>query len=96
VIVAAGAADRHAQEAARHDVDTIVPLVGARDLDGAVVVVPRAETQKPERRQRADARRVIHQIARELRLDEAVVRQVVVERVDHPVAVGRDRRSGTG
>ena len=88
MIVAARAADGQAEEAARHDVDAIVPLVGARDLDRAVVVEPRAEPEEPERRQRARARRrIAEQIAGELRAHELVVRQVVVERLDHPVAI---------
>ena len=32
-------------------VHAIVALVGARDLDRAVVVIPRAEAEEPERRQ---------------------------------------------
>ena len=79
MIVAAGAADRQPEEAARDDVDAIVAFVGARDLDRAVVVVPGAEPEEAERRQRARARRLVQQIAGELRADELVVRQIVVE-----------------
>ena len=56
MVVAAGAADRQPEEAARDDVDRVVALVGARDLDGAVVVVPRPEAEEAERRQRRRAR----------------------------------------
>jgi hypothetical protein len=61
VIVAARAADREAEEAARDDVDAVVPLVGARDLDRAVVVEPRPEAEEAQRRQRARARRFVSQ-----------------------------------
>ena len=88
VVVAAGAADRQPEEAARHHVDAIVPLVRARDFDGAVVVEPGSEPEEPERGQRArPRRRVAEQIAGQLRADELVVRQVVVERLDDPVAI---------
>ena len=60
VIVAAGAADGQAEEAARHDVDAIVALVGAGDLDRAVVVEPRARgrgSRAPAASARASPRR---------------------------------------
>ena len=87
VIVAACAADGEAEKPARDDVDAVVAFVGPRDLDGAVVVVPRAEPEQPERGQHLHPHVVVEQIGSQLRFHELVVRQVVVERFDNPVAI---------
>ena len=87
VIVTPRAPHGQSEEAARHDVDAIVAFVGARDFDGAVVVVPRPQAEKSESGQRPRAPLVAEPIARELRLHEVVVRHVVVERLDDPVAI---------
>ena len=87
VIVTASARDREAQETPRDGVHSIVTFVGARDLDRAIVVVPRAEAQEAERRKRSHARRLVEQIGRNLGFDELVVGQIVVVRLDDPVAV---------
>jgi len=87
VVVAAGAADGEAEETSAHGIDAVVTLVGARDLDGAVVVVPRSEAEKPQRWQMADAIRSFEQVGGELGRHELVVWQIVVEGADHPVAI---------
>ena len=87
MIVAARAADRESEEAASYDVHTIVPLVGARDFDGAVVVIPGSEPEHPGRGQRAMTLLFIEQIAGNLNLDELVVRQIVIQRLNDPVAI---------
>ena len=95
MIVAAGAGDGQAEEAASHHVDAVVPLVGAGHFDGAVVVIPGAEAEEAGRRQRLVTGLLVQQVAGELRFDERVVRQVVIERLDHPVAID-DTRWGRG
>ncbi len=71
VVVAARAPDGQAEQAAADHVHAVVSLVGVRDLDSAVVVVPRTETQKPERREMPHLRaRIAHQVGGELRRDE--------------------------
>ena len=87
VVVAARARDRHPQEAAGDDVDAIVAFVGAGDFDRAVVVVPRAEAEQAERRQHARPLRFVDQVAGELGAHELVVRHVVVDRADDPIAI---------
>ena len=67
VVVTAGAADGQAEHAAADGIDAIVALVGVRDLDGAVVVVPRPEAEEAQRRQMPHALRPVEQIGGELR-----------------------------
>ena len=87
MIVAARAGHRQAEEAAGHHVHAIVPLVGAGHFDRAVVVIPGTESEEAGGRQRLVAGLLVQQVAGELRLHELVVGQVVVERLDHPIAI---------
>ena len=52
VIVAAGATHGQSQEAASDHVDSIVTLIGARDFDRAVVVIPGTQPEESCRGQR--------------------------------------------
>ena len=54
----------------------------------AVVVIPGTQAEESGGRERLVANRRIHQIAGQLSLYELVVRQVVVEGANHPVAIG--------
>ena len=87
VVVAAGAPDREAQEAARGHVDPVVPLVRARHRRIGDVVVPGTAAQEAQPGNRAFAFGFLQQVSRDLRLDEEVVGHVAVEGLDHPVAL---------
>ena len=88
VIVAARARDGQAEEAAADRVHAVVALVGVRDFDRAVVVVPGPRPRKPSAGRLAQPH-VLSSIrsAASCARDELVVRHVVVERLDDPVAV---------
>src|SRR5262249_33013986 len=81
MIVAAGACDGEPQEASRDDVDTVV--------ENVVRVAPEvpADRQKPARGTWPLVRSQRQLVGGELLQNELVVRQVVVERANHPVAV---------
>ena len=87
MIVAAGARNRETQEPAGDRIHAVVPLIGARNLIRAIVVIPRAETEEAGAGQHLIPDFRVHQVPGELRLDELIVGHVVVERLDHPVAV---------
>ncbi len=87
VIVAARTGDGQAKKSARHGIHAVVALVGVRDFDRAVVVKPWTETEEAKSREHLGAHSVIERIGGDLRGDELVVRQVVIERLDHPVAI---------
>ena len=87
VVVAARARDRQPEQSAADDIHAVVAFVGVRDLDRAVVVVPRTEAEKPERGQCPHAVALVGEIGRELGANERVVRHVVVERFHDPVAI---------
>ena len=87
VIVAARARHRQAKESAGHHIHAIVTLIGARHFVRAVVVIPGPEPQEASRGQRFVAGLGVHQIARQLRFDKLIVRHVVVERLNHPIAI---------
>ncbi len=83
VIVAAGAGDGQAQDAAGQRIDSVVPFVGGRlGLLDVLRVVDRTECEQTERRHPFVLCRIVEQIARNLSRDE-----FVVERFDNPVAV---------
>ena len=81
VIVTAGAADRQPQQPPRHHVDLIVDVV-------VFVRVFPPYRQEAHRRQIRRPLVTRQSIGRQLLGDEAIVRQVSVERPDHVVAVG--------
>ncbi len=87
VIVAAGAGDSQAHEAAGYGIDAVMPLISAGDFVRAVVVIPGPEAQKAGAGEHLGAVFGIHQVARELSFDEAIVRHIVVEGLDHPIAI---------
>ena len=87
VVVAARACDGQAEEASGNDVDAIVTFIGSRDFNGAVVVVPRTETEEARSRSRLVADGFIHHVARDLRPHELVIGHVVVKGLNDPVAV---------
>ena len=78
VIVTASATDRQPHQAAADNIDAVV--------DNVLLVVDEAAAQGQESRRRGDCR-VADLIRRDLRDQEAVVRQVLVERRDDPVAI---------
>ena len=81
VVVASRALRRHTEQAARHHINLIVDHVGQRAGE------PAAHRQKSQRRL-IGLPGVGNLIGRQLQRDEAVVRQVLVERPDDPVAIG--------
>ena len=87
VVVAAGAADGQPEETAGRHVDAVVALVGACNRRIGDVEVPRSAAEKAETAHRVRLFVPFEQIAGELRLGEQVVGHVVVERLDHPIAV---------
>ena len=87
VVVAARAADGKPEEAARRHVDAVVALVGARHGGIGEVVVPGARAKETKAREQILTAVLRHQVRRQLRHRECVVRHVRVEGVDHPVAV---------
>ena len=83
MVVAAGARHRQPLGAAHDDVDTVVDDVGRAVEEAA------AERQEAERGEVAVVLRVFDDlVGRELQAEELVVRQVVVEGLHHPVAIG--------
>ena len=82
VVVAAGAGDREAEQAAGHDVDPVVEDVLL------VVEEPPADRQEAERRERPRVVAARQAIGGDLLGDEAIVGDVVVEGPDHVVAIG--------
>ena len=97
MIVAARASCGQTEEAARQGVNAVLALVspGQGRLDD--VVVPRTEAEETGRCQKRVflfAALARQQIASNLRFDEQVVRQVVVEGLDDPVAVTESIRIG--
>ena len=88
VVVAAGAADRHAEHARPERRHHVVELVVADRLDGLgsdlIGIRPRHEEAGGTRRL-VVAR--LDQIARDLQAKELVVGHIGVDRLDHPVAV---------
>src|SRR3954452_23662541 len=64
-----------------------MPLIGARHFYRSVVIEPRTLTQKAKCRKHLVANLFVHQISGKLGLDELIERHVVVERLNHPVAI---------
>ena len=90
MIVAAGAGHGHALGAAHHDVDAVVDDVGDAVEEAA------AEGQEAEGGEVAIILRVLGDlVGRDLEPQELVVRQILVERIHHPVAVGVGVRVAT-
>ena len=85
VVVAAGAGDGQTEQSPRNRVDTILPLVGHHVEAFAIVVLG----PEPEETQRdvLVVTRIVEQVSGQLKLDEPVVRHVVVQRPNHPVAI---------
>ena len=82
VVVAPRASDGEAQETARRHVDLVIDDV----VD--VVVVHSPQRQQPHGRQPPRFDRRLDEIGRQLVLDKAIVRQILVEGADHVIAVG--------
>ena len=86
VVVAAHAAHGKAEERAADDIDDAVEIVREGLLEIRHLVVPHAESIDPRRDEAVEVA-VLELVARELLEHEAVVGHVLVERLDHPVAV---------
>ena len=91
MIVAPGARDRQAEQAARDGIDTFIPVVRQKAADhllgqSQIFVIHGRSAQIPERAQIVTSG-VGHQVRRELQLDETVVRNVLVDGFDDPVAI---------
>ena len=86
VVVASGAADRHAEHhPGRHVKDRVqIVVLGERRVRRLVVPDPESQVARGDDRRRG---RVVEFVAGELMGQELVIRHVRVERVDHPVAV---------
>ncbi len=69
-------------------------FVGARHFVGTVVVVPRTQAQKSSSWDRLITDFGVQEVARNLSLYKLIVRQIVVERADHPIAVRPSIRIG--
>ena len=92
MVVAPGTRDGQAQEASGDGIDPLIPLVShdRRDHLGRelrFLVVDRRQPDETERGQ-FRSREARHEVGRELATDELVEREVVVEGLDDPVAVG--------
>src|SRR5262245_63688300 len=83
----ARAPDSESERAAADDVDTVVPLIRARDFDGAIVVEPWALSEETKSRKQSDSVFFVHEISGKLRLHKLVVRKIVIESAYNPVAV---------
>ena len=87
MIVAACARYRKTEEATGDHIDAIVALIGARYFRRAIIVIPGAEANESRAGKRLVPSLGVHQVAGNLSLGELIVRYVVVEGLDHPVAV---------
>ena len=86
VVVAAHAAHGKAEERAADDIDDAIEIIREGLLEIRHLVVPHAESIDPRRDEAVEVA-VLELVARELLEHEAVVGHVLVERLDHPVAV---------
>ena len=82
VVMAAGAGDGQAEEAAAEGIDAIVVLVEDRPT-----VVDRAEGEEARRGPRIRAGGRLEQVAGDLRHDELVVGHVGIQGIDDPLAI---------
>ncbi len=93
VIVTTSAAQRHAHENQRGGVDHVVELIEAIFLRVGRLVVPRAQPREAQADQRVGVG-VRQLVAGKLLQKKAVVRLVVVERLDDVIAVAPHARLG--
>ena len=82
------------QKPAADHIDAIVPLVRARDLDGAVVVKPGTLSEKPKRRKHPHPRFLLHLIPRQLRAHKLVIGQIIIKSFYDPIAIQVRMRIG--
>ncbi len=85
MVVAAGAGDRQSQQTPADDVHAVFPFVG-HDLGRVSAVILRPHADEPERHA-VWLLGLVHQVGRELQANEPVVRHIVVQSLDHPIAV---------
>src|SRR3954452_3371363 len=64
-----------------------MPLISARHLYRSVVIEPGTLTEKSQRGKHLVADLFVHQVGSQLGLDELIKRHVVVECLNHPVAI---------
>ena len=91
VIVASSARHRQPEDPAAHGVQTLVPIVQLNradhvDREPDVLVILRPERDDPQRTHVGPGR-AGHEIGRELQFHEAIVRNILVQALDDPVAV---------